>query len=474
MQTGFRFRCYPNAQQAQTLLRWVGCQRFIYNAKVQEDRYFRTFARKSLQHTGQYAPQDQQYSHFITEATPWLREVPSQVLRNGAYRWKQAYSRYYKKLAARPRLHKKSGAQSVWLTSELLEFQMRVLESGQVAYRLMLGTRKCPIGEIRYKAQQAHAVPASITLTIEAGRWFVSFSQDDGTPLPSVQETADWLSGFGREELLARTVGLDRGVAVPLMSSSGPAFDLLQVQRERIDKKQAAARRWQRRLARRTKGSRNRTKAARRIAALRQYEKDVRRDFAHQASHALVAEPQTLLLVFEALGVQRMSRRPTATKDETGRWARNGARATAGLSRGILASAWGQVRGYATYKAQRAGKLVIEVPAHHTSQACSRCGHTHPDNRRSQAEFVCQDCGFQCNADLNASENIRQRGVAFILSGQYREKEKKRVMRGRKKTVGADGSECTLGEMRVSRSAGNSPALQSANQETPTSTALGG
>ncbi|WP_439673232.1 helix-turn-helix domain-containing protein [Cupriavidus necator] len=34
MQTGYRFRCYPTPAQQATLLRWIGCQRFIYNAKV--------------------------------------------------------------------------------------------------------------------------------------------------------------------------------------------------------------------------------------------------------------------------------------------------------------------------------------------------------------------------------------------------------------------------------------------------------
>ena len=58
MQVGIRFRCYPTLEQAQTLTRWIGCQRFLYNAKVREDRYFRCFARKSLQHTGQHAPID--------------------------------------------------------------------------------------------------------------------------------------------------------------------------------------------------------------------------------------------------------------------------------------------------------------------------------------------------------------------------------------------------------------------------------
>ncbi|MFH4416582.1 MAG: helix-turn-helix domain-containing protein [Neisseriaceae bacterium] len=77
METGFCFRCYPNLQQQTLLLRWIGCQRYIYNAKVNEDRYFRTFAKKSLALTGQFAPIDSKYSHFKTELTPWLKEVPS-------------------------------------------------------------------------------------------------------------------------------------------------------------------------------------------------------------------------------------------------------------------------------------------------------------------------------------------------------------------------------------------------------------
>jgi putative transposase len=88
-----------------------------------EDQYFRRFARKSLAHVGQFAPIDQQYSHFKTEQTPWLSDVPSQLLRNGAVLWKQAYVRYFSKLAGRPAIHRKTGEQSVWLTSELFTFK---------------------------------------------------------------------------------------------------------------------------------------------------------------------------------------------------------------------------------------------------------------------------------------------------------------------------------------------------------------
>ena len=87
---GQRHVLSPNSNQAQRLRQWIGCQRFIYNAKVQDDRYFRRFAVNSLQHVGMFAPIDQTYSQYKKEA-PFLSEVPSQILRNGAVLWYQAY-----------------------------------------------------------------------------------------------------------------------------------------------------------------------------------------------------------------------------------------------------------------------------------------------------------------------------------------------------------------------------------------------
>ena len=46
MSTGYRFRAYPDDQVARVLARWIGCQRFIKNAKVREDRYYRAFQRR--------------------------------------------------------------------------------------------------------------------------------------------------------------------------------------------------------------------------------------------------------------------------------------------------------------------------------------------------------------------------------------------------------------------------------------------
>ena len=58
-----------------------------------------------------------------------------------------------------------------------------------------------------------------------------------------------------------------------------------------------------------------------------------------------------------------------------------------------------------------AGVPVKVVNAKNTSRTCSACGHCSKRNRKSQSEFVCQQCGFVMNADRNAAKNIAFRAV---------------------------------------------------------------
>lgn len=473
MQTGFRFRCYPSPVQQAILLRWIGCQRFIYNAKVAEDRYYRAFQRKALALTGKHAPIDQEYARFKDrELTPWLSEVPSQVLRNGAVRWKQAYSRFFERLGGRPIIHHKRGPQSVWLTNELFAFEtVNGTTLNDVSYQFSIGKGKFAVGVVPYTAHRPHKVPASVTLTVDGNRWYVSFSTDDGLPLPTLQEVAAELATWPEAELRSSAIGADRGIAVPVFTSTGARIGLSEVQQQRLRKKERARKRWQRRVARRIEGSEGRRKAAHRVARSHQYGRNVRLDFAHQTSYRLVEAAGVRLLVFEALCVKAMTARPKARQDDSGHWQRNQARAKAGLNSKILASAWGKTLAFAHYKAQRRNKLVVTVPPHHSSQECSQCGHTHSDNRPTQAEFVCQGCGFRTHADHNASMVIRDRGVSLVLSGKYSPVGRKKTMRMKTK-VGAGCSEPdpeqapTPGETSVRRQAVSRKARKSVNPET--------
>lgn len=279
------------------------------------------------------------------------------------------------------------------------------------------------------------------------------------------------MAQFDETDLRKMTVGLDRGVNLPLAGSDLQQFDFSEAQKKRLLKQDRHKRRWQRRQARRVKGSAGWVKAKRRVARYQRYGADVRREVAHQTSHALATDGRYKLFVFEALKVQNMTAKPKPKQDEKGRWVRNGAAAKAGLNKSILTSVWGQTKTYLQYKARRQGKLVIEVPPFYSSQECAACGHVHRDNRVSQSEFVCLSCGNIDHADHNAAKVIAMRGVRQLLAGKCVQKEKRRC-RITKIKVGAEGPEpiaatqSTPGETEVSREGGNTPALWSLIQET--------
>lgn len=65
-----------------------------------------------------------------------------------------------------------------------------------------------------------------------------------------------------------------------------------------------------------------------------------------------------------------------------------------------------QFEQFLIYKAMANGCQVVYVDARYTSQRCSKCGHIHRHNRKCQSLFKCRNCGFQLNADINASRNI--------------------------------------------------------------------
>ncbi len=474
MLTGYKFRLYPNPEQQQILLRWIGCQRLIYNAKVQEDRYYRRFQQRMVGTAGMEVPVDQQYSRFITDTTAFLKEVPSQILRNGAVKFRQAYSRFFQKLGGRPKLKKKSGRQSVWLTSELFQIMPFTDEvTGKIpGYQLYVGTAKFPVGIVPYVAHRPHALPASIHIAVEGGQWWLSFAAEDPdvtrpaqTVDAATEQIAENLRHLSADQLAERTLGGDRGVAKPLMTSNGQVFDLQPVQRTRIEKHRRQRKKWQRRASRRKKGSKNRHKAYRKAARYQQYERTVRQDYAHQTSHVLVVHDEYDLYVFEDLKIRNMTKRPKAQRDTTGRLLPNGATAKAGLHRAILASAWGDVVSFTRYKALRQGKLVLTVPPHQTSQECAQCTFTSPDNRISQAEFVCQRCGHRDNADHNAAVVIAKRGIKKLLSGIPLNLGHKATRIFRK--LGPERSEVTPGEISIRHSGPTAPAQQSMSQEPP-------
>ena len=65
---------------------------------------------------------------------------------------------------------------------------------------------------------------------------------------------------------------------------------------------------------------------------------------------------------------------------------------------------------------EKKGVQLTLIHPHYTSKACSKCGHIDTENRKSQEQFKCVECGFTINADANSSINIRDFGKQEVLS----------------------------------------------------------
>lgn len=266
------------------LAQWIGCQRFIYNGKVEEDQLFAAQRRMALRAgvTECVTPADQQYAHFKTELSPWLSEVPSQILRNGAVRWRNAKQRQLQGLARAPRRRTQANFNSVMLTSELFEFRPDIdPATGKAIFQLFLGTKSRPLGALRIKAHRPFGIPKIVTIRREArNRWYVSFSYEHAPPeiLRTPAELACELNGLSDEQIELVSLGADRNVRDNCVATSeGTFFAVPAVVKARLERKAKGRKRHQRKLARQQKGSRNREKARDRLARSYAYQQRAKR-----------------------------------------------------------------------------------------------------------------------------------------------------------------------------------------------------
>lgn len=209
-------------------------------------------------------------------------------------------------------------------------------------------------------------------LAFVRGKWYLFVACDVETPEPIDTE------GF---------LGVDLGIVNLATDSDGEAFSGQHVEHRR---------QWYQ--ARRGALQKVGTKSAkRRLRHLKGRQRHFQKDTNHGISKRLVAKAER-------------TKRAIVLEDLTG--IRTRARVKGPGQRARHSNwAFGQLRAYVSYKAERAGVPVAFVDPAYTSQRCSACGHTERRNRKSQAEFCCVVCQFASLADYNAAINIEWAAV---------------------------------------------------------------
>ena len=408
MDDGRQFRIYPSKAQATMFSQWIGCQRVIQNAKVDEVEYLLWQRRRAifngLSTDGEWAF-DQKYSHFKTDVNPWLGEVPSQVNRNGIYRAKAAYTRYWAGLGGVPHRRKKSTRESVLLTSELFQFRDKALFIGSV--KKPKAMQRIPI-----KSHRPFGNPNMIAIVRDGSEWYVSFSFSDLEVVLSNEELTLLHADTKEEDILA----LDMGVVHPLFDSNGCTYDMSDGQLRKVAQFESRIECLQKKLSRQKKGSKRRADTKQLLSRVHQKKRRFIGDWRHKVTFS-IAKSAGPVVALEDLRLKNMTAAPKPKpQTPTGQFPANGAAAKAGLNRVMLLMGLGILSTQLLYKLNRRAKALLFVPPQRSSQECSKCTHTSPDNRRTQAEFHCQACGFLTNADYNAGLVLRKRARVALQS----------------------------------------------------------
>jgi putative transposase len=187
-------------------------------------------------------------------------------------------------------------------------------------------------------------------------------------------------------------IGLDVGLKVFLADSEG---GLAQNPRH-FRRGQKCLAHAQRTVCRRKKGSNRRRKANREVACKHLKISRQRRDF-HFKTAKRYAERYSRICV-EDLNVAGMVRNHHFAKS-------------------IHDASWSAFLDILTDKAERAGHVVVRVPARFTTQQCSRCG-AYVQKSLSVRTHKCPSCGLVEDRDVNAAKNIVQAALRIEVAIQ--------------------------------------------------------
>jgi putative transposase len=246
-----------------------------------------------------------------------------------------------------------------------------VWQQGIVILSTTGGRQRVPFSVPAYAAKYVGAKVCTADLIHRDGTWWLHIVVD--IPAPDAAQRAPAPTDA--------VIGVDLGIAQPAVTSNGK---FLGKKRWR----NTEARYFRLRRALQAKGTKS---AKRHLRKMRGKQRRFRRDCDHVLSKQIVASaPLGATIVVENLTNIR-----ARVKTRKGRQARR-----------IHGWSFDQCRSFITYKAEERGCTVAGVDPRHTSQACSCCGHTARNNRRSRSLFVCRLCGYTLHADLNGAINI--------------------------------------------------------------------
>ncbi|MFP7606734.1 RNA-guided endonuclease InsQ/TnpB family protein [Serratia quinivorans] len=372
----FKFQLRPNGQQERDMRRFAGACRFVFNRALALQNENHEAGNKYLTYVKMAA---WLVEWKKTPETQWLKEAPSQPLQQALKNLERAHKNFFQKRASFPRFKKRS-------QSDAFRYPQGV-KLDQVNNRISLPK----LGWVSYRnSREVMGEVKNVTVSPSCGKWYISIQTEYDVTEPAHASTS--------------LVGLDVGVAKLATLSDGTVFEPV----NSFKSNQKTLAKLQREMSRKVKFSNNWKKAKRKVQNLHSRIGNIRRDYLHKVSTTI--SKNHAMIVIEDLKVANMSKSAVGTASQPGR----NVRAKSGLNRSILDQGWYELRRQLEYKQLWRGGQVLAINPAYTSQKCACCGHTAKENRQTQSQFKCLECGYSANADINGARNILAAGHAAL------------------------------------------------------------
>ena len=355
----YKYRLYPTKEQEQSLLRFCGSQRYIWNHYLAEEQKRYTSDKKF-----------NFYNHNAVDLTTlkktieWLQEVPStslqQTLRNLDRSLKQSFKKNKDSTKGFPKFKKKqnfSGSFSLTMVNSA-----RNLKGNKFYVNKHLG-----IDIVLHRELPSDF--ASCQVKQEGDRWFVVLTCK---------------KAIAEKTIGTKSVGIDLN-SKEYVLNNGVRYALPKYLKEN----QFKIKTLQRRLSRKKNGSKHRREAQLKLYKVHQTVTNKRLDYFNKLSFNLVRDYDTIIL--EDLDVKGIQKK---------------------MGRVIQDNGFSVFRAMIEYKATLYGKETVIIDRYFpSSQLCSQCRAVQKMSLSCRT-YECKCCGSIIDRDLNAAINIQRAGAA--------------------------------------------------------------